>query len=212
MQVESAVLDTATAAMTAPGYAAARDESVRAHTYSLLGALLSGPPTRDLLQLLAGIEVPADVQAEFAESWRVLAMAAARAEMRALDDEYHDLFIGLGRGQVMPYASWYLTGFLMDRPLAVLRADLAALGVQRQAEVREPEDHAAALCEAMGLLCAGGTDLDAQRRFFQAHLEPWLGSFMADLQQAPSAVFYKAVGRLGARFVEFESRYLTMMV
>jgi len=166
----------------------------------------------DLLATLAQVQIPADTEARFAECWRVLAMAAERTDARAVDDEYHDLFIGLGRGQVMPYASWYLTGFLMDRPLAVLRADLAALGIERQVDVREPEDHAAALCETMAMLCAGGSDLDGQRRFFRAHMEPWLGTFMTDLQAAPSAQFYKAVGCLGERFMEFESRYMAMML
>lgn len=188
------------------------EDAVRAHTYSLLGALLSGPPPADLLAILADVQVPADTEAQFAECWRVLAMAAARADVRAVDDEYHDLFIGLGRGQVMPYGSWYLTGFLMDRPLAVLRADLAALGIARQDDVREPEDHAGALCESMAMLCAGGSDLDGQRRFFSTHVEPWMGAFMTDLEAAPSALFYKAVGRLGERFIEFESRYMAMML
>jgi TorA maturation chaperone TorD len=190
------------------------EAAVRAHTYSLLGALLAAPPDRAFLDLLAAVEVPADTEAEFAECWRVLAMAAAHGDPAAVDDEYHDLFIGLGRGQVVPYGSWYLTGFLMDRPLALLRADLARLGVARRDDVREPEDHAAALCETMAMLCAAGStaDLASQRAFFERHMQPWLPAFMADLQEASSAVFYKAVGRLGARFIDFESRYFAMGV
>lgn len=190
------------------------EEQLRAHTYSLLGALLSGTPSASLLEVLREVDVAADdaAGAEFSESWRVLAMAAGRAEVSALDDEYHALFIGLGRGEVMPYASWYLTGFLMDRPLAVLRADLAELGIERQADVKEPEDHAAALCETMAMLCASDAGIDAERRFFEAHLAPWMSDFFNDLQAAPSAVFYRAVGRFGVQFMAFESRYLSMMV
>ena len=82
-----------------------------------------------------------------------------------MDAEYQDLFIGVGRGEVVPYGSWYMTGFLMDKPLALLRADLAALGFERQENVKEPEDHAAALCETMAMLINEGQDLDAQRTF-----------------------------------------------
>jgi len=215
MQVEAVVQGAPGAVAMSPvddAAATPSEDTVRAHTYSLLGSLLSGPPAADLLATLAQVQISADTEARFAECWRVLAMAAERTDARSVDDEYHDLFIGLGRGQVMPYASWYLTGFLMDRPLAVLRADLAALGIERQVDVREPEDHAAALCETMAMLCAGGSDLDGQRRFFRAHMEPWLGTFMTDLQAAPSAQFYKAVGCLGERFMEFESRYMAMML
>jgi len=193
---------------------AGAEHTLRAHTYSLLGALLAGAPARSLLELLRAIErAPGDaVDAEFTESWQVLAMAAERADPAMLDDEYHALFIGLGRGEVMPYASWYLTGFLLDRPLALLRADLAELGIERQADVKEPEDHAAALCETMAMLCDSDAGLDTERRFFEAHLAPWMSGFFDDLQAAPSAVFYRAVGRFGAKFMRFESRYLSMMV
>lgn len=105
-----------------------------------------------------------------------------------------------------------MTGFLMDRPLAVLRGDLRALGIERQADVKEPEDHAAALCETMAMLVAEGHDLEGQRRFFQSHVGPWMGTFFRDLGEAPSAAFYRAVGQFGEQFIRFESGYLTMPV
>ena len=189
-------------------------DALRAHTYSLLAALFAQPPSSELLHRLAGIEVAtsSDGDADLVESWQVLRLAGERAEAGALDDEYHDLFIGLGRGQVMPYASWYLTGFLMDRPLAVLRGDLARLGFERQPDVKEPEDHVAALFETMAMLCLEPDSRHHQREFFQAHLEPWLADFLSDLQAAKSAVFYRALGRFAAQFVRFETRYLSMTV
>ncbi len=190
------------------------EDQVRAHAYALLGALLRSPARQDLLDLLTGIELPRDPVAssmgDFVNAWRVLKLAAGRAGESALDDEYHALFIGLGRGEVLPYGSWYLTGFLMDKPLAILRADLKALGFERRSDVREPEDHVAALCECMAMLISNNTDGSAERRFFRDHIGPWMGTFFVDLGKAESAVFYKAVAGLGAQFIEFESRYLAM--
>jgi TorA maturation chaperone TorD len=191
----------------APGH-----DPVRGHAWSLLGALLAASPRRDLLERLASVDAGAEAGGGFADAWRELAIAARHADGGALVREYQDLFIGIGRGEVVPYGCWYMTGFLMDKPLAVLRADLAALGIARQDEVKEPEDHAAALCETMAMLVDEGHDLDGQRRFFEAHMGPWMPAFFRDLQSAPSAGFYRAVGHFGEQLVSFESRYLAMAV
>ena len=66
-----------------------------------------------------------------------------------MEREYFDLFIGMGRGEILPYASYYLTGFLHERPLARLRGDLIAFGIERAENNPEPEDNAATLCEIM---------------------------------------------------------------
>jgi TorA maturation chaperone TorD len=115
---------------------------------------------------------------------------------------------------LVPYGSWYMTGFLMDRPLALLRRDLAALGIEREADVHEPEDHISALCEAMSLVIENGMEIsmERQRQFFFDHLSPWLGRFFADLQRAQSARFYLAVGQLGELFIDVEGKYLGMSV
>ena len=192
--------------------AAASEDQVRAHTYGLFGALLSAAPSDDLLAVLAEIDPAPGAAGDFAGAWRQLAIAAAHAESASAAQEYQDLFIGVGRGEIVPYGSWYMTGFLMDRPLALLRADLKRLGFERQAEVREPEDHAAALCETMAMLLAEGQPQDVQRHFFATHMEPWMKSFFRDLGAANSASFYRAVGQFGEQFVEFESGYLAMTV
>ena len=206
MQTAAAVPVTVMNDAAAP----AADEQVRAHTYGLLGRLLVATPGQDLLDLLAAVDPEPGVEADFAAAWRQLAIAAARAAPAELAGEYQDLFIGLGRGEVVPYGSWYMTGFLMDKPLAVLRADLAALGFERQDGVPEPEDHAAALCETMAMLITDGQPPAVQRRFFQGHVGPWMGTFFRDLGEARSAVFYRAVGQFGEQFMAFEARYLTM--
>ena len=192
---------------------APQDERLRANTYGLLGALLAAPPAAPLIQLLAKI-TPAEVggDEDLASAWEVLRLAGERATVESLDDEYHELFVGLGRGELVPYGSWYMTGFLMDQPLAVLRRDLAELGFERRDDVKEPEDHVAALLETMGLLIGeGGASVDVQRRFFQSHMGPWMRTFFLDLQKARSARFYRAVGQFGEQFIEFETKYLTML-
>jgi TorA maturation chaperone TorD len=183
------------------------EDRVRGNVYALLGNLLATPPDDNLLQLLSGIEPERNDQSLLAASWRSLTDAASGASPAEIRDEYDALFIGLGRGELVPYASWYLTGFLMEKPLALLRDDLRALGIERQPGVSEPEDHAAALCDTMALLITGDTPatLDEQRRFYSRHLETWLPKFFRDLQQATAARFYRAVGQLGEQFIGVES-------
>jgi len=191
------------------------EDEARASTYGLLGVLLAKPPTREMLERLNAQDPEWEEGSEdrpMAVAWRTLAMASRRATLEGLDDEYHDLFIGVGRGELMPYGSWYLTGFLMERPLAELRRDLSLLGFERREHVSEPEDHAAALLETMSLMIASADVSDQQqRRFFNRHIEPWMGRFFEDLEQAESASFYSAVGALGKRFVEIDKQYLAML-
>jgi len=184
------------------------EDRARGNVYALLGNLLAAPPDSTLLETLQGIAPEPGDDSLMAASWQMLALAAARADRNELRHEYDTLFIGLGSGEVVPYGSWYLTGFLMERPLAQLRSDLRALGIERQPGVTEPEDHAAALCDTMALLIDGGDPLplEQQHDFFARHLEPWLGQFFRDLQKAPSARFYRAVGQLGEQFIGVETQ------
>ena len=190
---------------------AADDGAVRANTYGLLGALLANPPRREHFDLLASIEIPS--VDGLGAAWRALKHAAEEADVETIDDEFHDLFVGIGRGELIPYGSWYLTGFVMDRPLAVLRSDLAALGFERQDDVKEPEDHAAALLETMALIAAAPEHgLDVQRRFFDRHVSTWMRTFFADLQTADAARFYRPVGQFGDQFMAFEMQYLSIVI
>jgi TorA maturation chaperone TorD len=209
-----AVATQVTAGMAEGARSAPGAERLRANTYSLLGALLAAPPADSLIQLLTRI-TPAEAGANdhLASAWEVLRLAGERASVASLDDEYHELFVGIGRGELVPYGSWYMTGFLMDQPLAVLRRDLAELGFERQEDIKEPEDHVAALLETMGLMIGDGdVPVDVQRRFFQSHMGPWMKTFFLDLQKASAARFYRAVGQFGEQFIEFEHKYLTMLV
>ncbi len=203
---QAATSETGRAMAAEPG------QQLRADTYRLLGNLLAAPPDAGTLALFA--EAPVSGEDDLLSvAWRMLATAAARADGRQVDDEFQALFIGVGRGELMPYASWYLTGFLMEKPLAKLRTDLAALGFERHDDVTEPEDHAAALCETMALL-AEGSDLESlqtQARFFDDYIGPWMARFFREMQEANSARFYRAVGQLGEQFINTDQRYLEMV-
>lgn len=135
--------------------------------------------------------------------------------MERLSDEYHELFYGLGRGELVPYGSFYMTGFLHERPLADLRRDLGVLGIERAEGVKEPEDHIAALFDVMagGISgeFGGAFSLVEQRKFFSRHIEPWAKKFFSDLAGAQSAVMYRPVGLLGSLFIELERQALQMI-
>jgi TorA maturation chaperone TorD len=179
----------------------------RANLYALLARLLAAPPGAELLERL-GQDVPESgaVGTPFALAWRSLAESARESSAESTAEEYQALFIGVTRGEILPYGSWYLSGFLMEKPLARLRDDLRRLGVARQDAVREPEDHAAAVLETMSLLAADGEARQAE--FARTHLLSWLPRFFEDVARAPSARFYRAVAALGAAFMAVDAAYL----
>ena len=192
------------------------DDQARADTYSILASLLSGTPGQDLIDYLSHINAgdqQGDKQrpGDIALAWLEIKDAASTYDLNQLDDEYHELFIGLGRGQVIPYGSWHMTGFLMDKPLSDLRDDLARLGIAASQDTKDPEDHIAALCETMSILITA-YDVEGyqQRRFYIRHIHPWADKFFKSLQTASSAKFYRSVGLLGQRFVELENQYLNI--
>ncbi len=196
----------------------AEEDLARAGLYGLLARLLYAAPDDALLAAIAAADeiVSAEPPSPLAAAWQGLQVASSMLETGAAAEEYHSLFIGLGQGEVTPYLSWHLTGFLMEEPLARLREDLAGLGLARRAGVGEPEDHMAALCECMRLLIAGDAEVAAQplarqRAFFRQHLQPWHAGFAAQLAAAPSARYYRAVARLLETFLDVEAQAFDMV-
>jgi len=177
----------------------------RSQEYALLAALLACPPDAGLLKRLARLESDGT---PLGLAHKALARAAAEKDAAAVAREYFDLFIGVGRGELLPYGSYYLTGFLHERPLTRLRADLVDLGIARVEGQCEPEDHAAILCEIMAGLVAGefAAPVERQRYFFDRHLAPWTARFFADLEAAKGADFYRPVGAIGRLFIEIETQ------
>jgi len=176
----------------------------RAQEYTLLASLLASPPSQALIDQIARLSGDAT---PLGRAHAALAEAAALATAAKVEREYFSLFVGLGRGELLAYASYYRTGFLNERPLSRLRSDLAALGLERAPDNAEPEDHAATLCEVMAGFAAGRFDApeDAQRAFFEKHISRWMGHLFVDMEKSESAQFYRAVGTLGRVFLQIES-------
>jgi len=170
-------------------------DAARAQEYALLATLLARSPDAQLLGRLArmrGDATPLGI------AHAALGEAAAHADAEGVGREYFDLFVGLGRGELLPYGAYYLTGFLYERPLARLRGDLKRLGIEQEPEQSEPEDHAAILCEIMAGIAGGqlAVSAGADREIFEKHMAPWIGRFFADLERAEAADFYVRVGTL----------------
>lgn len=184
-------------------------DAARAQEYALLSILLARAPDAQLLGRLARLRGDAS---PLGMAHAALGETAARLDVEAVGREYFDLFIGVGRGELLPYGSYYLTGFLYERPLARLRADLRRFGIQRADGMSEPEDHAATLCEVMAGLAGGTLEAppDAGRKIFDDHIAPWMGRLFADMTVSQSADFYARVGALGQTFLEIEAEALKL--
>lgn len=189
------------------GAAAPVDEidEARAREYELIGALLWRTPTSETLKALRGLRGDAS---PLGMAHLALAEAAAETTPDAVRDEFFELFIGVGRGEILPYASYYLTGFLHERPLALVREDMGKLGVARVERVGEPEDHIAILMDVMANLIRGTFAAEGvtEHAFFERHIRPWGERLFADIEIAKAAKFYKAVGRVGSLFLEIETQ------
>ena len=194
------------------------EDQARSSTYAILAGLLSDVPNQDLMDYLSHIpaveanQTPLEKSAgELGEAWQHLKVLAEDTSNEDIDDEYHALFIGVGRGEVIPFGSWHMTGFLMDKPLGELRQDLQQLGFEPDPNLKEPEDHIAAICETMSILITA-EDIEGyqQRRFYMQHLLPWGEKFFKELGSAKSSNFYRGVGLLGERFLRFENQYLNI--
>ncbi|GAB4181945.1 MAG: molecular chaperone [Rhodocyclaceae bacterium] len=187
------------------------EDAARANFYALLARLFGAPPDEAFLASLAHAGELADEAGELGKAWKALMSAAATTDLEGVREAYDRLFIGVGRPEVMLYGSYYQAGFMMEKPLALLREDLAEMGFARMAGVHEPEDHFAALAEAMRHLAAdpsldSGERLRRQERFFNRHIEPWYGKLAEALEEAPDAGFYAAAGRFARAFLDVERR------
>src|SRR5258706_5170557 len=184
-------------------------DHARAREYSLLAALLSHSPDAQMIEHLGGLSGDTT---PLGTAHGALSAAAARVSPELIEREYFDLFVGLGRGELFPYASYYLTGYLYGRPLARIRETLKQLGLERTEGQSEPEDHAAVLLEVMAGLASGQIVApdETQRTIFETYLRPWIGRFFSDLEHARSAKFYACVAALGRIFMEVEAEAFSL--
>ena len=178
-------------------------ELARSREYLLLAKLLRQAPTAAFLSELAGLR---GNDSPLGMAHLELAQAAQAINETNASAEYFALFIGIGRGELLPYASYYLTGFLHEKPLARLREDLGRLGIEKADGNFDPEDHLGLLLEVMGGFANGTFDADlaGQKEFFERHIATWAQRCFADIAVSPSARFYKAVAALGGCFIDIE--------
>ncbi len=178
-----------------------QEQTLRTEIYLILSALFRSAPSEEMLDFLKSLEIEPSASA-MQQAWLSLKQAATQAERELLDDEYQNLFIGIGRGEVMQFASWHRTGSMMEKPLADIRHDLELLGFERAENVKEPEDHISALCEMMAMLTSEEEEL--QQAVFNKHIAPWFSQFIRQLENAESADFYKSAAQLCDAFLTLE--------
>ena len=187
------------------------EDDLRAQLYEFLATLLRVEPTDAVVEQVANLSGD---DTSIGQASSTLAHLAQKMDGTSVRNEYVDLFIGVGRGELLPYCSYYLTGFLNEKPLAKLRQDMAAIGIARADGVKEPEDHIASLCDMMAGLIRGqfsrSFTLAEQASFFKKHLAPWASLFFNDLESAKNAVFYAPVGSIGKVFMDIESKSFDM--
>lgn len=191
----------------------APEDRLRADLYNYLGLMLAAPPDAGLLAQTASLN--GDGETALGQAVAGLARVARVSRPRAVEAEFNALFIGLGRGELLPYASYYLTGFLNEKPLAQLRTDMAARSIARSPNVFEPEDNIASLMEMMGGMIMGRfgrpAPLADQKAFHNRHVGPWAIHFFTDLEAAKKSVLYASVGEVGRIFMEIEREAFRMM-
>ncbi len=195
--------------MGAPGWFAAH-ATVRADSYVMLASLLRQTPSEELLNILRNLHWDKSLPEKLDYALGALLQAVHDYHPAALEDEYNKLFVGMGSGEMVPYASWYREKMIQSVPLASLRSDLIELGIVRQTGCCESEDHAGALCEIMAIISGNPNEIPyaSQARFFHRHIAPWMMTFFKDLQSTKNADFYRTVGLFGSCFLEFEIKYL----
>lgn len=188
------------------------EEAARAEVYGLLASLFYAPPSQVLLDAIAA--APATGDSLFEQAWNELATACRHAQPAAVREEYEGLFIGVGKPEVLLYGSFYLSGFLMEKPLAELRADLAKLGLERSESMPESEDHLAALCDVMRYLIVSDdavlSSLASQQKFFDTHMRSWVLTCCEAVENHPDARFYRRAALLARRFFEVEMQAFDM--
>lgn len=189
----------------------ASEDRLRADLYNFLGLMLSGPPDQLLLDQCTGLSGD---DSELGKAISGLARVAKASKPKKVESEFNALFVGLGRGELLPYASYYLTGFLNEKPLATLRTDMAARAMTRAPNVYEPEDNIASLMEMMAGMIVGRfgrpATLDDQKMFFNKHIAPWAGHFYADLEAAKNSILYASLGAVGREFMNIEREAFRM--
>ena len=189
------------------------EDQLRADMYSFLANLLRAEPDEKLVKQLTTLESD---DSPIGKSIKTLSKLALSLDLPTIRDEYVRIFVGVGRGEILPFASYYLTGFLKDKPLAKLRQDMEKIGIRLEDNVKEPEDHIASIFDMMAGLIVGKFNkkfsIAEQRDFFNKHLAPWVDLLMRDIESSKIAVFYSPIGTIGKEFMDIERSSFSMDV
>jgi len=181
------------------------EEQFRAQFYLLLSRLLGAPIDAEVLHLIQNLEGD-DTAIGLAVT--ELKNLAQEITVEKATEEYETLFIGVTQGELIPFKSYYLTGFLNEKPLAELRQHMDELGIAKSKDVAEPDDHIAFLLEMMQGLIVGSfgkpSAISEQNRFFESHIANWAPKFFDDLEKAEAAHLFVPIGRIGKLFMEVE--------
>ena len=187
------------------------EDKIRSDMYCFLAGVLQREPSDDLVR---GYNDLKGDKSDIGKAFSVLSDLSKKVSPNDIRNEYQNLFIGVGRGELLPFGSFYITGFLHDKPLASIRRDLNAMGIKRGDDFKEPEDHIACLCEIMSGMITGEYgkyfSVPEQRSFFKKHIQPWAEHFFTDLEGAKSAIFYSPVGTIGKLFIKIEEEAFSM--
>ena len=181
------------------------EDQLRADLYDFLSALLARPANKALLDKTAKLSGD---ETDLGRAIGTLAKLAVQSPVKSVEREFNALFIGLGRGELLPYGSYYMTGFLNEKPLALLRDDMAKNSIVRAENIYEPEDNIASVLEMMSGLIMGRfgevVSLSQQKTFFNRHIAPWAGHFFTDLEGAEGSLFFAPIGAIGRHFMAIE--------
>ena len=186
-------------------------DKIRSDMYLFLSGVLQREPSDNLVGEYNNLDGD---KTRIGKAFNILSDLSKKVSPSDVRNEYQNLFIGVGRGELLPFGSFYITGFLHDKPLASIRRDLNAMGIKRGDDFKEPEDHIACLCEIMSGMIIGEYgkyfSVPEQKSFFTKHIQPWAEHFFTDLEGAKSAIFYSPVGTIGKLFMKIEEEAFLM--
>lgn len=181
-----------------------QENLARFQLYQLLAHVFRQSPCQKTLDILSKLKIdPNQICCDMTKKLLDIKKMANKSKVEQIEKEYQLLFIGIGSGDVVPFASWYLSGSLMDKPLIILRQDLRFLGFKREEHIKEPEDHISALLEVMAMLIEENKQQE-QILFFNAHIAPWFEPLCHDIQFAASAKFYSLIAIFALQFLNLE--------
>jgi TorA maturation chaperone TorD len=193
------------------------EDDARARFYAVLSRLYAAGPDAPLLAALGNSQPwPEDGANPLAVAWNALILASRAMDADAAEQEYTEMFVGVGRSEVDLHASHWITEAASEKPLVAVRSDLARLGLARREGVTLYEDHLSVLCETMRMLVVGDAErgpsaIDVQRAYFDRHIAPWIFVCCDAICECPLANYYRRVGQFTRLYMAVERDSLAIV-